>query len=221
MLVLHSVRKVLPTSPPRLLFEGLDLSLAAGASVAIVGESGSGKSTLLNCIAGLDRIDGGEIILDRRRIDQLDDDGFAAVRRQQLGFVFQAFHLLPHLSLVDNVALPLWLLNRNEAEADARAREMLAALGLAGRADDAPHRLSGGELQRVAIARALVHRPRLVLADEPTGNLDPLHAAEVIDLLLEQVRARQAACILVTHSQRAAERAGRILELGTAGLRPR
>lgn len=222
MLELHAVGKVLPTSPPmppRVLFDELDFALAAGECVAIIGESGSGKSSLLNCIAGLDRIDQGRIVLAGERIDALDDDQLALIRRHQLGFVFQAFHILPHLNVLDNVALPLWLLRVDEAAAAVEARAMLAAVGLGSRAEDAPHNLSGGELQRVAIARALAHRPQLVLADEPTGNLDPLHAAEVLDLLLAQVRVRQAACVLVTHSQRAAARADRVLELVDGRLR--
>jgi putative ABC transport system ATP-binding protein len=132
--------------------------------------------------------------------------------------VFQAFHILPHLSLLQNVALPLWLLERPEAEAAARARAMLERVGLGARAEEAPQHLSGGEMQRVAIARALVHRPRLVLADEPTGNLDPGRAADVLDLLLAQIRDHGAAGVLVTHSRAAAQRADRVLELGPAGL---
>lgn len=218
MLTAHALRKTLPGTPPRVLFDGLALQVASGECVAIVGESGAGKSTLLNCLAGLEPLDGGHIELDGRRIDGLDDDAMARLRREAYGFVFQAFHILPHLSLAQNVALPLWLLNTGESQAEARARAMLARVGLEGRADDAPHTLSGGEMQRVAIARALVHGPRLVLADEPTGNLDPARASEVLDLLLEQMRAGGAAGVLVTHSRLAAKRADRVLELGPAGL---
>ena len=212
MLTAHALRKTLPGTPPRLLFDGLELQVAGGECVAIVGESGAGKSTLLNCLAGLEPFDGGQ------RIGGLDDDAMARLRREAYGFVFQAFHILPHLSLAQNVALPLWLLKVDERQADQRARAMLARVGLEGRAADAPHTLSGGEKQRVAIARALIHAPKLVLADEPTGNLDPARAGEVLDLLLGQIRAGAAAGVLVTHSRLAAKRADRVLELGPQGL---
>ena len=218
MLNAQALRKTLPGTPPRVLFDDLALQVAAGECVAIVGESGAGKSTLLNCLAGLEPLDGGRIEVGGRRLDGLDDDALAQLRREAYGFVFQAFHILPHLSLVQNVALPLWLLKTDERQADTRARAMLAAVGLQTRADDAPHTLSGGEMQRVAIARALVHGPRLVLADEPTGNLDPGRANDVLDLLLEQIRASQAAGVLVTHSRAAARRADRVLELCAEGL---
>jgi putative ABC transport system ATP-binding protein len=218
MLRIDDLRKTLPGDPPRTLFDRLSLRVAAGECVAIVGESGSGKSTLLNCIAGLEPADGGRILVGEARVDQLDDDALARLRRRCFGFVFQAFHILPHLSLAQNVALPLWLLEVSDAEADRRARAMLGRVGLAARADDAPHTLSGGELQRVAIARALVHEPALVLADEPTGNLDPAHAAGVLDLLLARIREGGAAGVLVTHSRAAAQRADRVLELGPGGL---
>ncbi len=218
MLRIDALCKSVPGTPPRLLFHDLALRVGAGECVAVVGESGSGKSTLLNCIAGLEPVDGGEIEVAGERIDRLDDDALARLRRRHFGFVFQAFHILPHLSLLQNVALPLWLLERPEREAAARARAMLERVGLGGRADDAPQQLSGGEMQRVAIARALVHRPQLVLADEPTGNLDPGRAADVLDLLLAQIRGNGAAGVLVTHSRAAARRADRVLELGPAGL---
>lgn len=218
MLELAHVRKTLPGAPPRVLFERLSLRVEAGECVAIVGESGSGKSTLLNCIAGLEPVDAGSIQVGPARIDRLDDDAMARLRRSHFGFVFQAFHILPHLSLLQNVALPLWLLATEEAEAARRARDMLGRVGLGGRADDLPHHLSGGELQRVAIARALVHRPQVVLADEPTGNLDPGRAAEVLDLLLGQIRVSRAAGVMVTHSRSAAARADRVLELRGDGV---
>jgi len=218
MLSVQSLRKTLPGTPPRPLFDGLMLEVAEGECVAIVGESGTGKSTLLNCIAGLEPVDGGRIVIGRQRIDELDDDALARLRRSAFGFVFQAFHILPHLTLVQNVALPLWLLKVSDADARAKAGELLARVGLGERADDAPHTLSGGELQRVAIARALVHAPRVVLADEPTGNLDPGRATEVLDLLLAQIREQGAAGVLVTHSRAAARRADRVLELGAGGL---
>ena len=218
MLQLDQVTRILPGAPARVLFEGLALQVEAGECVAIVGESGSGKSTLLNCIAGLEAIDGGTIRVGDTPIERLDDDAMARMRRSHFGFVFQAFHILPHLDLLQNVALPLWLLGTAEADAARRAREMLARVGLGARATDPPQQLSGGELQRVAIARALVHRPHLVLADEPTGNLDPGRASEVLDLLLGQIRDSRAAGVMVTHSRSAAARADRVLELRADGL---
>ncbi|MDI3513515.1 MAG: putative transport system ATP-binding protein [Rhodocyclaceae bacterium] len=218
MLELRQVCKTLPGVPPRVLFDRLSLRVEAGECVAIVGESGVGKSTLLNCIAGLEPIDAGEIRVGPSRIDPLDDDAMARLRRSHFGFVFQAFHILPHLNLLQNVALPLWLLDEAEGVAASRARTMLERVGLGTRAEDPPQQLSGGELQRVAIARALVHRPHLVLADEPTGNLDPGRATEVLDLLLGQIRDNRAAGVLVTHSRTAAALADRVLELRADGL---
>ena len=194
------------------------LRLAEGEYVAIVGESGVGKSTLLNLIAGLDRADQGNVVLDGEDLGRLDEAALTRWRRHKLGFIFQAFHILPHLTLQQNVALPLWLQGGAGAAADDSARQMLDAVGLAGRAASWPHELSGGELQRVAIARALVHRPRLVLADEPTGNLDPANATRVLDLLGERIRAAGAIGILVTHSREAAATADRILQLTPDGL---
>lgn len=218
MIAISALVKTLPGTPPRRIFDRLALDVAAGECIAVVGESGVGKSTLLNCIAGLEDIDAGSITIAGERVDTLNDDGRARLRRKHLGFVFQAFHVLPHLRLADNVAVPLWLQGRSAVTADTAAREMLERVGLGNRADDWPRTLSGGELQRVAIARALVHRPRVVLADEPTGNLDPARASEVLDLLLERIRAADAAGILVTHSRSAAQRADRVLQLGPDGL---
>jgi putative ABC transport system ATP-binding protein len=217
MLLLDSLcRRFRPDAEP--LFSDVSLAIAPGECVAIMGESGVGKSTLLNCIAGLEPVDGGRIDLEGERLDMLDDDAWALVRRKRYGFVFQAFHILPHLSLADNVALPLWLLEVDTASARARAQAMLDAVGLGGRAQDAPDKLSGGELQRVAIARALVHRPAVVLADEPTGNLDPDRAGEVLALLLDTVRKLGAVGIVVTHSRLAAAQTDRVLQLRRDGL---
>ena len=202
----------------RLLFEGLDLDLAAGEVVAVMGESGAGKSTLLNLIAGLDTADAGTIDIAGTPLSSLDEPGRTRLRREHLGFVFQAFHILPYLTLAQNTALPLVLANVDPSRALSRAAEMLAAVGLAGREADLPSRLSGGELQRTAIARALVHHPALILADEPTGNLDPETAERSLGLLLEAARTRGAAVLLVTHSARAAEAADRTLFLGRRGL---
>ena len=204
----------------RPVLQGVSLQLQAGEYVAIVGESGVGKSTLLNLIAGLDRPDSGRLALDGRDYAGLDEEALTLLRRQAMGFVFQAFHVLPHLNVLHNVALPLWLQGIDGAAADEPAQQLLAAVGLGERATSWPRELSGGELQRVAIARALVHRPRLVLADEPTGNLDPANAARVLALLGERIRAAGAIGILVTHSREAAATADRILRLTADGLQP-
>ena len=198
------------------IFAGVDLAVARGEFVAILGESGVGKSTLLNCIAGLDSVDEGRVHIDATDITALGEAQQALFRRAHLGFVFQAFHVLPHLSVAHNVGLPLLLQGRPDA---ARVQAVLAAVGLAELGPRLPQTLSGGQLQRVAIARALVHRPQLILADEPTGNLDPTTAERVMDVLSSQVRSEGAACVLVTHSRAAAARADRVLTLTLSGMR--
>ncbi len=221
MLSLRALEKRYPGPRERVVLARIDLELAAGDYVAIMGESGVGKSTLLNLIAGLDRPDAGTLRLGGADLTALDDDALTVLRRERLGFVFQAFHVLPYLTVAQNVALPLSLLGVAVGERESRTADMLAAVGLADRAESLPRELSGGELQRVAIARALVHRPMLVLADEPTGNLDPESAASILALFRDQVKGRGAAGILVTHSLAAARTADRILVLGRDGLRDR
>ena len=216
LLALSHVAKSVPGG--RLLFGDVSLDLAAGEFVAIMGESGVGKSTLLNLVAGLDAPDRGTVALDGTLLDTLGEDARAALRRRRIGFVFQAFHILPHLTLGQNVGLPLVLLRAPPRAAIARATDLLAAVGLAGREGDYPSQLSGGELQRVAIARAIAHQPALILADEPTGNLDPDTAARVLDLLVAQIRETGAAALLVTHSEVAAAAADRVLRLTADGL---
>jgi len=219
MLKLSGVGKSYGGPRGRLVLSGVDFELAAGDYVAIMGESGVGKSTLLNLIAGLDRSDRGSIVLDGVDIGTLDDDARTRLRRERIGFVFQAFHLLPHLTLAQNVALPLALLGAGRADTATRVAEMLDAVGLGARGASFPREISGGEAQRVAIARALVHRPRLLLADEPTGNLDPDNAAQVSRLLRECVKAHGCAGVLVTHSQVAAATTDHRYLLAANGLR--
>lgn len=208
------LRDLTKTYGGRTVLAKLSHRFEAGKFIAIMGESGVGKSTLLNLIAGLDAPDSGEVLVDGQPMAALDDDAATRLRRTRMGFIFQAFHVLPHLTLRQNVALPL-LLNRDSG---ARADDMLAAVGLGGRGGDFPRQLSGGELQRVAIARALVHRPALLLADEPTGNLDPETAAGILQLLRSEIKATGAGAIMVTHSHAAAEMADQVLLLTRSGL---
>jgi len=200
------------------VFEALNLELRQGEYLAIMGESGVGKSTLLNLLAGLDKPDTGRVLLEGRDLSTMDDDAMTRERRRSVGFVFQAFHVLPYLSVEQNVALPLELLGIPPGERSRRVTDMLESVGIAALARRFARELSGGEVQRIAIARALVHRPRLLLADEPTGNLDPRSAAQILALLRTQIKACSGAGILITHSRTAAETADRILILDSRGL---
>jgi putative ABC transport system ATP-binding protein len=220
MLVVRDLSKSYGGARPRAVLRGVSLDVRQGEYVAIMGESGVGKTTLLNIIAGLDPPDRGGVLLDGKDVAALDDVSRTRLRRSSIGFVFQAFHLLPHLTVEQNVGLPLSLNGVEETQAAERMAEILEAVGLAAAAGAYPRELSGGEMQRVAIARALVHRPLLLLADEPTGNLDADTARQVLTLLRDQAKRQSASGILVTHSAVAAGTADRVLVLTSEGLRP-
>ncbi|WP_309611589.1 ABC transporter ATP-binding protein [Sphingomonas sp.] len=216
LLAVRALGKSVPG--PRQLFRGLDLDVASGELIAIIGESGVGKSTLLNILAGLDDADEGSVVVDGTDLGLLDEAARTRLRRTRIGFVFQAFHILPYLTLCQNVALPLALVSPDATAVEARAEAMLESVGLGKRGNGYSRDLSGGELQRVAIARALVHRPALILADEPTGNLDAETASRVLALFAEAVREYGAAGVMVTHSVASAAIADRVLTLGANGL---
>ena len=220
MLSVRNLSKSFSGPRAKAVLRDISFDLAAGDYVAVTGESGIGKSTLLNLVAGLDRPDSGEVLLEGADLCALDDDALTLVRRRQMGFVFQAFHILPYLTVAQNVALPLALNGVANAKMRTRVAALLEAVKLGELRDSLPRELSGGEMQRVAIARALVHKPRLVFADEPTGNLDPESAKDVLALLRESVKGEGAAGILVTHSSAAAKTADRIYVLTQSGLRP-
>lgn len=220
MLRIKGLSKSFGGARPRAVLRGIDLDLARGEYIAIMGESGAGKSTLLNLVAGLDLPDAGSIVIDDVELTALGDTARTLLRRSRIGFVFQAFHLLPHLTVAQNVALPLSLNRAPPEQAQARVAEMLAAVGLGAAANVYPRELSGGEMQRAAIARALAHRPMLLLADEPTGNLDADAAIQVTTVLREQIKRQSSAGIVVTHSARTAATADRVLMLSDDGLNP-
>ncbi len=195
------------------VLRGASLSLAAGEIVALVGPSGAGKSTLLHIAGLLERPDGGEVVIDGTACGKLGDAERTRLRREKLGFVYQFHHLLPEFSALENVVLPQMIAGVGRAAARARARELLDRLGLAPRADHRPARLSGGEQQRVALARAVANRPAVLLADEPTGNLDPATAETVFEELLDLVRHSGLAALIATHNPALARRMDRLLEI--------
>ena len=220
MLSIRNLCKSFAGPRAKTVLRDISFELGAGDYVAVMGESGIGKSTLLNLIAGLDRPDSGQVVLDGADLCALGDDALTLIRRKHMGFVFQAFHILPYLTVAQNVALPLALNGIGAKPMRARVGALLDSVKLGERGESMPHELSGGEMQRVAIARALVHKPRLVFADEPTGNLDPESAGEVLALLRECVKREGAAGILVTHSSAAARTVDRTYVLTQEGLRP-
>ena len=219
MLSVRNLCKSFSGPRAKTVLRDISFDLAAGDYVAVMGESGIGKSTLLNLLAGLDRPDSGQVLLDGEDLGALDDDALTLIRRKRMGFVFQAFHILPYLTVAQNVGLPLALNGARNAKMRSRVAALLEAVKLADRGGSLPRELSGGEMQRVAIARALAHEPRLVFADEPTGNLDPESAKDVLALLRECVKAEGAAGILVTHSSAAAGTADRTYVLTQNGMR--
>ena len=213
LLSVHDVSQTYLTGDtPVQALRGVSLEVARGEFVAVVGPSGCGKSSLLHLCGAMERPTSGRVMLDGVRLDTLGDDSLTRVRRERLGFVFQFFNLLPTLGLAENIALPLLLAGRPRAEALARAAEWAARLGLAHRLDHRPSQLSGGEMQRAAIARAVVHGPALVLADEPTGNLDSATGADILKVLLDLNRSG-VTLLLATHARDVAAAAGRLVHM--------
>lgn len=217
MVEARGVTKHVPTQEGELLIlQPISLSVNAGESLAITGASGSGKSTLLGILAGLDVPSSGEVILNGTNLSQLDEEGRAAVRAQNVGFIFQSFQLLPGLTALENVMLPLEL--RGDKSAQIKAREFLHRVGLDARVHHYPQQLSGGEQQRVAIARAFASEPRILFADEPTGNLDSTTGARIIELLFELNRAQGTTLILITHEERLAQLCQRRIEIAAGAI---
>ncbi|HYB74299.1 MAG TPA: ABC transporter ATP-binding protein [Candidatus Sulfotelmatobacter sp.] len=221
MIQLTDVTKVYEAEGNRVeALRGVTLHVGRGEFVALAGPSGCGKSTLLNLVGGIDVPTTGEVVVDGAALSGLADRALSLYRRQKVGFVHQLFNLLPTLTALENVALPLLLQGVGGGEARARARRQLEAVGMGGRAAHWPHQLSGGEQQRVAIARAIVHGPPLILADEPTGNLDSKAGRDVLDLLAWLVVAQGRTLLLATHSREAAARAGRVVALRDGAVAP-
>lgn len=220
MLSIRNLAKAYQGIATRRVLNDVSLEANPGDCFAVMGDSGVGKSTLLNIIAGLDIPDNGSVVIENVVITQLDETARTLFRRARMGFVFQAFHLLPHLSLADNIGLPLVLNDVSLSNTQHRVAELLNAIGLSSRADSYPRELSGGEMQRVAVARALVHNPAVILADEPTGNLDAESATLILKLLRDQSKQCNAILLLVTHSQAAANTMDRVLRLTANGLTP-
>jgi putative ABC transport system ATP-binding protein len=212
MVVAQRLRKVYRGATAVEALRGVDLEVRRGEMVAIVGPSGSGKTTLLNCLSGLDRFDGGRVVIDGADLTTMSDRDRTAYRARNMGFVFQAFNLLPVLTAVENTEIPLLLQGVPARAARRRAEEMLETLGLAQRARHRPDQLSGGEQQRVAVARALVHKPAVVWADEPTGNLDTEVTHVITELLVKTNREGQT-IVLVTHNPQVSERASRVIRM--------
>jgi len=198
------------------ILDNVSFSVGSGQTLALIGRSGSGKSTLLNLMSGLEPIQTGEVRLDGHSLSELNDSERTRLRAQKIGFVYQSFNLIPTLTVTDNVSLPLALQNVGKKEQRERVNQLLVTVGLEHRGSDFPDQLSGGEQQRVAIARALIHRPSLILADEPTGNLDATSGRQVLDLLQKQVSDQKASLLLVTHSNEVASVADKILMLDQA-----
>ncbi|MDZ7371306.1 MAG: ABC transporter ATP-binding protein [candidate division KSB1 bacterium] len=220
ILELYGVSKSYPSAGESIqVLKNIDWQVAAGDSVAVVGPSGSGKSTLLNLIGGLDRPDTGRVVLNGRNLAALSEDELARVRNREIGFVFQLHHLLPQLTVLENVLLPALAFGA-DSDIESRALELLERVGLADRRSHFPAQLSGGELQRAAVVRALINRPRLLLADEPTGSLDANTAASLAELLLELNQGQETALIVVTHSDELAARMRHRFRLSGGRLLP-
>jgi putative ABC transport system ATP-binding protein len=214
ILVAEGVRKVYRTGQVEVeALHGLDLTVAQGELVAVMGPSGSGKTTLLNCLSGLDDIDGGRVLVDGKDLFAMSDAARTTHRAESMGFIFQAFNLIPAFTVAENVELPLLLIGTRQKEARIRAVEMLERVGLGHRTDHRPSELSGGEQQRVAIARALVARPAIVWADEPTGNLDTHMADQIVELLHELNRSDGQTIVLVTHDPGIGESSNRLVRM--------